>query len=72
MKDVILCVSSEYTHTKLEALTLLMKNVQHIHVFGEQCERWKQMIECCLNITVISYPGSPVTDVQQSDQVICI
>ena len=72
MIDIILFTNSEYSHAKLEALSKLLENVGHIHVFGYQCERWERMIDCSLNVTAISYPGLSVRSVINNEQVVCI
>jgi len=77
MIDLILFSNSEYSHIKLEALSKLLKNVAHIHVFGYQCERWERMIECSLHVTAISYPGLNLQgvmshNVMNNESVVCI
>ena len=72
MNDIILLVNSEYSHVKLEALSELLKNVRHVHVFGYQCERWERMIDCSLKVTAISYPGLSVGDAINNEAVVCI
>jgi len=72
MIDIILFTNSEYSHAKLEALSKLLENVEHIHVFGYQCERWEQMIDCSLNVTAISYPGLSVQCKIENEAVVCI
>ncbi|MCJ8313415.1 MAG: hypothetical protein HRU38_14455 [Saccharospirillaceae bacterium] len=72
MIDIILFANSEYSHTKLEALSDLIENIEHIHVFGCQCERWERMIECALHITAISYPGLSLQFASKNEPVVCI
>jgi len=72
MNDIILCTYSEYTHAKLVSLSKLLSDVDHVHVFGQECVRWEQMIECCLHVMVISYPEVSAQNIPCNKRIVCI